>query len=80
MREMPSGLALGGILGLIGIGRILLWQLMYNHGWHMGDFTIAGIHFNRMSLGYDYGVYVNRIALTMKSAQGDAAPSGMRFR
>ncbi len=65
MREMPSGLALGGILGLIGIGRILLWQLMYDHGWSMGDFTIAGMHFGRMSLGYDYGVYVNRIALTI---------------
>jgi magnesium transporter len=33
-RELPSGLALGGILGVIGFGRILLWQATgwYNYG------------------------------------------------
>src|SRR5438105_6853775 len=29
LRELPTGLALGGILGVIGIGRILLWQRLH---------------------------------------------------
>lgn len=35
-REIPSGLALGAILGLIGVTRILLWQKMgwYDYGEH----------------------------------------------
>lgn len=35
-RELPTGLALGGILGLIGVTRILLWQKMgwYDYGEH----------------------------------------------
>ena len=44
LRELPSGLALGAMLGVIGIGRIFLWQFMFNHGWHVGPF----------SLGYNY--------------------------
>jgi magnesium transporter len=44
LREIPSGLALGAMLGLIGVGRIFLWQYMHNHGWHVGPFT----------LGFDY--------------------------
>ena len=62
LREIPSGLALGAMLGLIGIGRIFLWQYMHNHGWHFGPF----------SLGFDYnkdappGVeYVSLIAQTV---------------
>jgi magnesium transporter len=31
IRELPAGLTLGGILGLIGVGRILLWQ---HFGWY----------------------------------------------
>ncbi len=65
MRELPSGLALGGILGLIGVGRILLWQTMFNHAWHVGGFRVAGIDVGQFTLGYDYGAYVNRIALTI---------------
>ncbi|MBC9177320.1 magnesium transporter [Pseudoroseomonas ludipueritiae] len=36
MREVPTGLALGGILGLLGIGRIALWQQLgiYDYGEH----------------------------------------------
>jgi magnesium transporter len=35
-REVPSGLALGGILGLVGFTRIMLWQYAgwYNYGPH----------------------------------------------
>jgi magnesium transporter len=35
-RELPSGLALGGILGVIGFTRIMLWQHAgwYNYGQH----------------------------------------------
>jgi magnesium transporter len=36
LRELPSGLALGSILGLIGVLRILLWQALgwYDYGAH----------------------------------------------
>jgi magnesium transporter len=36
LRELPAGLALGGILGVIGICRILLWQALgwYDYGEH----------------------------------------------
>jgi magnesium transporter len=35
-RELPSGLALGGILGVIGFARITLWQYAgwYDYGSH----------------------------------------------
>jgi len=36
LRELPSGLALGALLGLVGITRILVWQATgwYNYGAH----------------------------------------------
>ena len=36
LRELPSGIALGGILGLIGVLRITTWQLsgLYDYGAH----------------------------------------------
>ncbi|MFC7552760.1 magnesium transporter [Pseudoroseomonas wenyumeiae] len=36
MREVPTGLALGVILGVLGIGRIALWQQLgiYDYGEH----------------------------------------------
>jgi magnesium transporter len=36
VRELPSGLTLGGILGAVGVARILLWQEIgwYNYGPH----------------------------------------------
>jgi magnesium transporter len=36
LRELPSGLCLGGFLGVIGVCRILLWQAAgwYNYGPH----------------------------------------------
>ena len=36
LRELPSGLALGAILGLIGVVRILSWQALgwYDYGVH----------------------------------------------
>jgi magnesium transporter len=45
MRELPSGLALGGILGVIGVIRIVLWQRLgwYNFGehWLLVAFTVG---------------------------------------
>jgi magnesium transporter len=45
MRELPAGLALGSILGVIGVIRILLWQHIgwYNYGEHylMVAFTVG---------------------------------------
>ena len=34
MRELPAGLALGSILGLLGVGRVFLWQTLglYDYG------------------------------------------------
>lgn len=36
LREVPTGLALGGILGVLGMGRILVWQELgfYDYGEH----------------------------------------------
>jgi magnesium transporter len=42
MRELPSGLALGAFLGVIGASRILLWQALgwYNYG---PDYALVAI-------------------------------------
>jgi magnesium transporter len=50
LRELPSGLFLGAILGLLGMARISLWQWMFNHG---------------IPLGYDYNPHWQLIALTV---------------
>jgi magnesium transporter len=46
LRELPAGLALGAILGVIGISRIALWQHLgwYNYGvhWALVAFTVGG--------------------------------------
>ena len=36
MRELPTGITLGAMLGLIGMGRIALWQVagFYDYGEH----------------------------------------------
>ncbi len=45
LRELPAGLVLGAILGLIGIGRIAIWQLfgIYDYGpyWMLVALTVA---------------------------------------
>jgi magnesium transporter len=50
LRELPSGIILGAILGTIGMIRISLWQWMFNHG---------------IALGYDYNPHWQLIALTV---------------
>jgi magnesium transporter len=50
LRELPSGMILGVILGTIGMIRISLWQWMFNHG---------------IALGYDYNPHWQLIALTV---------------
>jgi magnesium transporter len=52
LRELPSGLSLGAILGVIGIIRIALWQYLATQ--HPGS-----------PVGYDYGPYWYMIALTV---------------
>jgi magnesium transporter len=49
-RELPSGLMLGALLGVIGMCRIALWQWMFNH---------------HIWLGYDYDPHWQLIALTV---------------
>jgi magnesium transporter len=46
VREVPTGLLLGALLGVIGAARIMLWQWLgfYDYGPHMGliALTVAG--------------------------------------
>jgi magnesium transporter len=51
VRELPSGLILGVLLGTIGILRISLWQYAFDHSWPL--------------IGYDYGAHSHLIALTV---------------
>lgn len=55
IRELSSGLALGGILGALGAIRVLVWQSMAGRGVHIGSLVI----------GYDYGPSYPLIALTI---------------
>jgi magnesium transporter len=45
LREIPTGVALGAILGLVGMGRIALWQHfgLYDYGehWHLIALTVG---------------------------------------
>ena len=58
LRELPAGLVLGTILGIIGFCRISLWQMMWVHGWHVGG----------VRLGFDYGVHHEILAVTVAVA------------
>ncbi len=55
VRELSSGLALGGILGALGAMRVLAWQSLAGKGVHVGSLVI----------GYDYGPNYLLIALTI---------------
>ena len=52
LRELPSGLSLGSILGVIGMIRISLWQYL-------------SIHYPSLPIGYNYGPHWSLIALTV---------------
>lgn len=45
LRELPTGMTLGALLGAIGFFRVMFWQFMNDHQWHLGA----------LALGYDYG-------------------------
>ncbi len=55
IRELSSGLALGGILGTIGALRVLAWQALAGKNVHLGSLLI----------GYDYGPNYTLIAITV---------------
>ncbi|MHB8839488.1 MAG: magnesium transporter, partial [Gemmatimonadaceae bacterium] len=55
IRELSSGLSLGGILGGIGAFRVLLWQLLADKGFRLGGLLI----------GYDYGPNYMLVAITV---------------
>ena len=46
LRELPTGIILGALLGIIGMGRIALWQIagFYDYGehWPLVAFTVGG--------------------------------------
>jgi magnesium transporter len=54
-RELPSGIILGMILGVIGMARISLWQWMWFQDFHVGT----------VRMGYDYNPHWMLIALTI---------------
>jgi magnesium transporter len=58
LRELPAGLVLGAILGVIGFCRISLWQFMWMHDWHVGA----------VRLGFDYGAHHLILAFTVAVA------------
>ena len=58
LRELPSGIALGSILGVIGMARIALWQWLWNH-----NVNAFGVQ-----LGYSYEPHWQLIALTVGCA------------
>lgn len=58
VREIPSGLALGAMLGAIGFCRVLLWQFAADHQW-----TLFGAR-----VGYDYGPHAVLLATTVFAA------------
>jgi magnesium transporter len=55
-RELPSGVILGMILGVIGMARISLWQWMWFQDFHVGT----------VRMGYDYNPHWVLIALTIE--------------
>lgn len=55
IRELSSGLSLGGILGLIGALRVLLWQFLSDEKIALGGLVI----------GYDYGPNYMLVAITV---------------
>ncbi|MGH7581965.1 MAG: magnesium transporter [Gemmatimonadales bacterium] len=55
VREIPTGLALGSMLGAIGFCRILLWQYLAGHHLALGG----------LALGQDYGPHYLLIAATV---------------
>jgi magnesium transporter len=57
-RELPTGFALGLLLGALGFARILAWQYMATGRWHLGS----------LSLGHDYEGLAVPIALTVSVA------------
>ncbi len=55
VREVPTGIALGAMLGTIGFFRILLWQYLWASHWRPFGVT----------LGLDYGVHYLLVAATV---------------
>ena len=55
IRELSSGLALGGILGTLGALRVFAWQALDG----------KGIHIGRLVIGNDYGEHYPLVALTV---------------
>ncbi|MBX9927982.1 MAG: magnesium transporter [Gemmatimonadaceae bacterium] len=57
-RELGSGLALGSILGVLGVIRVIIWQQLHTRG-----VTLGGL-----PMGYDYGPHYVLVAFTVGTA------------
>jgi magnesium transporter len=58
IRDIPTGVTLGTMLGAIGFCRILLWQFLWAH-----HYSLFGV-----TLGLDYGAHYMLVALTVFAA------------
>jgi magnesium transporter len=72
-RELPSGLLLGSILGVIGMARVLLWQWLYDQGMWPG-YDYKGHAFN---IGLVVGLSLIGI-VTLGSLAGSMLPFLLR--
>jgi magnesium transporter len=81
LREFPSGIVLGSLLGAIGVIRILAWQYMYTSGVTMFgdrigyDYSVGGVPYMLVALN----VFFSMIGIvTFGSLAGSMLPFALR--
>ena len=81
LREFPSGIVLGSLLGAIGVVRILAWQYMYASGVTMFgdrigyDYSVGGVPYILVALN----VFLSMIGIvTFGSLAGSMLPFALR--
>lgn len=80
MRELPTGLSLGAILGIVGSGRIIIWQYigLYNYGEHC--FLIAFTLFCTLVAVVTFGSLVgSMLPFILKAMHFDPASASAPF-
>ena len=81
LRELPSGVVLGSLLGAIGVIRILAWQYMFASGVTMFgdrigyDYSVGGVPYSLVALN----VFLSMIGIvTFGSLTGSMLPFALR--